>query len=62
VKSHILAQWQTDLTQYQQIITQHFLTNVRHAVVEESLPQTIDITALKLDNVPTVLPVVATVG
>ena len=60
--TNILAQWQTDLTEYQQIITEHFFTSVRHAVVEESLPQTIDITALKLDNLPTVLPVVATVG
>jgi hypothetical protein len=48
----IVTQWSTDLLEYQQIISQHFLaTNV-----EESLPSLIDTTALNMINAPTVLP------
>jgi hypothetical protein len=48
----ILAKWSTDLIEYQQIISQHFIATT----VEESLPSLIDTTALNMINAPTVLP------
>jgi hypothetical protein len=48
----IVTKWQTDLTEYQQIISKHFLATA----VEEFLPSRLDTTALNMINAPTVLP------
>jgi hypothetical protein len=51
--TNILAKWQLDLIEYEQIVSQHFLTAVRHPVIEESLAKTIDITELHLGEIET---------
>jgi hypothetical protein len=58
--TQILAKWQTDLTDYQQLIEQHFLTDVRDAVViAESLPPIANTTELKIENAPRLQPLMA---
>lgn len=60
--TQILSKWQTDLTDYQQLIEQHFLTDVRDAVViEESLPPIAITTELKIENAPRLQPLMAAV-
>jgi hypothetical protein len=60
--TNILARWQTDLTEYQQIIDRHFLGNARPAVITESLPSTMDITEMTIENAPILSPLLATVA
>jgi hypothetical protein len=58
--TQILSKWQTDLTDYQQLIERHFLTDIRDAVViEESLPPISDTIELKIENAPRLQPLTA---
>jgi hypothetical protein len=55
-----IERWHVDLSEYQQLIDRHFLTNVRDAVViEESLPPIDSTTELKIENAPRLQPLTA---
>jgi hypothetical protein len=60
--TNILAKWQTDLAEYQQIINQHFGSNIRPVAIEESLPKIMAATELTIENAPNLLPPIAAIA
>jgi hypothetical protein len=57
--TNILAQWPKDLTEYQQLIKQHFSENTSPSLVQESLPKFNGLTQIKIEDAPQLPPIIA---
>jgi hypothetical protein len=57
--TNILGQWPRDLTEYQQLIERHFWANITSPLVEELFLKRSNLTEVKIEDAPQLLPIVA---